>query len=267
MQSQPEITRELFHVQSNISFQLAPHLSVIRIGKPNDQNTPDIDVSSLPNADVVSRNHAEIRVQGSTYSIEDVGSSNGTYLNNTKLETRVRYSLNPGDKIDLGQGNKFTFIFQHKQNFVHPTNTPAATVPPSNTVNNSTNNSTATNIESQVLFISKLLGLVLMLAGLGFLTSSLVIGSAGFIYNTPLIALGTVGILILTYGGSNRRFGWVLIGIGVAIAIGSGGIFIVPITLFSFLLASGAFSAGYQLFTSGKIWNFNPLSLLEVMKK
>lgn len=73
-----------------------------------------------------------------------------------------------------------------------------------------------------------------MLAGLGFLTSSLVIGSFGFIVNVPLVALGIGGILTLTYGGSNRNFGWVLIGIGVAIAILSGGIIIVPITLFSF---------------------------------
>ena len=258
--SQPEITRKLFHVQSNTGFQLSPNLSVIRIGKPNHQSPPDIDVSNLPNADVVSRTHAEIRVQGSIYYIEDVGSSNGTYLNNIKLETRIRYSLNPGDKIDLGQGNKFTFIFLEAQNFVPPSNTPAATVTPNS-------NSAATAVESQVVLIGKLLGLVLMLAGLGFLSSSLVIGSVGFIYNTPLVVLGIAGILTLSYGGSNRRFGWVLIGIGVAIAIGSGGIAIVPITVFSFLLAFGAFSTGYQLFTTGKIWDFNPLSLIEVLRK
>ncbi|MGI2903888.1 hypothetical protein [Tolypothrix sp. VBCCA 56010] len=57
-----------------------------------------------------------------------------------------------------------------------------------------------------------------------------------------------------------------LIGIGVAISIARGGVAIVPMTLFSFLLATGSFSAGYQLFTSGKILDFNPLALKEVMR-
>jgi hypothetical protein len=48
--------------------------------------------------------------------------------------------------------------------------------------------------------------------------------------------------------------------------IASGGVAIVPMTLFSFLLAGGSFSAGYQLFTDGKIFNLNPLALKEVMR-
>lgn len=138
---------------------------------------------------------------------------------------------------------------------------------------NSTNNtaptkitSAATEAEIPITLITKLVGFALMLAGLGFLSSSLVIGSVGFIYNTPLIMLGVAGILVLNYGGSNRNLGWVLIGIGVAISIASGGVAIVPMTLFSFLLATGSFSAGYQLFTSGKIFNLNPLALKEVMR-
>ena len=88
------LSLELFHVQTNTNFKLPLTLSVIRIGKPNDQVPPDIDVSGLPDADVVSRIHAEIRVQGSNFFIEDLGSSNGTFLNNTNLEPKVRYSLN-----------------------------------------------------------------------------------------------------------------------------------------------------------------------------
>ncbi|MUG92311.1 FHA domain-containing protein [Scytonema sp. UIC 10036] len=261
---------ELLHVQTDTAFPLPPNLSVVHIGKPGGQTVPNIDVSGLPDADVVSRVHVQIWVQGSDYQLVDMGSSNGTYLNNVRLQPQNFYPLNLGDRISLGQGNKVTFIFQYKQTTV-PT--------PNNSVGNSSNAgvpphplpatviNTNKDAEIQVTIITQLIGFVLMLVGLGFLSSSLVIGSAGFIYNTPLIGLSIFGVLTLTYGGSNRRLGWVLIAIGVAIAIASGGIFIVPMTLFSFLLATGSFSVGYQLFTSGKVFNLNPLAIKEVFGK
>ncbi|WP_322729044.1 hypothetical protein [Nostoc sp. ChiQUE01b] len=36
------------------------NLSIVCIGKPNDQKPPDIDISGLPDSDVVSRIHAQI---------------------------------------------------------------------------------------------------------------------------------------------------------------------------------------------------------------
>ncbi|WP_242058121.1 MULTISPECIES: hypothetical protein [Nostoc] len=51
-----ESTLELFHIQTNTSLQFAANLSVICIGKPNDQQSPDIDVSGFPDSHVVSRN-------------------------------------------------------------------------------------------------------------------------------------------------------------------------------------------------------------------
>ncbi|MEC4812932.1 MAG: hypothetical protein SAK29_06610 [Scytonema sp. PMC 1069.18] len=44
-------------------------------------------------------------------------------------------------------------------------------------------------------------------------------------------------------------------------------VIIVPITLTSFLLATGSLSIGYQLFTSGKVFNLNPLAFREVLIK
>ena len=105
-------TAKLFHVQTSTSMELPQNLSVIHIGKPNDQIPPDIDVSGFPNSDIVSRVHSDIRVEGDIYYLEDVGSSNGTYVNHTPLLVGNRHRLRTGDRISLGKGDKMTFIFQ-----------------------------------------------------------------------------------------------------------------------------------------------------------
>lgn len=102
----------LLHIQTNTKIELPPHLSVIHIGKPNDRIPPDVDVSNLPDADVVSRIHADLRVEGGIYFLEDIGSTNGTYVNNLPLRTGDRYRLRPGDRISLGKGDKVSFLFQ-----------------------------------------------------------------------------------------------------------------------------------------------------------
>ena len=82
------------------------------MGKPNDLVAPDIDVSSFPCAEVVSRVHANIRVEGENYYIEDVGSANGTYINHNVLAKGNRHLLCVGDRIGLGKGDLVTFLFQ-----------------------------------------------------------------------------------------------------------------------------------------------------------
>lgn len=110
-QLQTQVAR-LLHVQTNTTVELPTNLAVIHIGKPNDRIPPDIDVSGFPNSEIVSRIHADIRVEGDIYYIEDVGSSNGTYINNAPLPTGNRHRLRPGDRVALGKGDKVTFLFQ-----------------------------------------------------------------------------------------------------------------------------------------------------------
>ncbi|MBH8556399.1 FHA domain-containing protein [Nostocaceae cyanobacterium CENA357] len=107
-----QITARLFHVQSDREIELPQTLSVIHIGKPNDRIPPDIDVSGFTNSEIVSRIHADIRVEGDAHYIEDVGSSNGTYINNLPLLPGNRHRLRPGDRISLGKGDLVTFLFQ-----------------------------------------------------------------------------------------------------------------------------------------------------------
>ncbi|MEA5535340.1 FHA domain-containing protein [Crocosphaera sp. XPORK-15E] len=102
----------LLHLQTQTQLELPQGLEVIHLGKPNEQIPPDLDVSGFPDSDVVSRIHADIRVEGDIFYIEDVGSANGTYINHTALPPGNRHRLRPGDRISLGKGDLVTFIFQ-----------------------------------------------------------------------------------------------------------------------------------------------------------
>jgi FHA domain len=103
---------QLLHIQTNTSQEIPPQLQIVHLGKPNDQIPPDIDVSGFPSAEVVSRIHANIRVEGESYYIEDIGSANGTYINHNILPKGNRHLLRTGDRIGLGKGDLVTFIFQ-----------------------------------------------------------------------------------------------------------------------------------------------------------
>jgi hypothetical protein len=54
----------------------------------------------------VSRNHAEVSLQSGKVTISDLGSSNGTYVNGTKLQGETE--LSPGDTVQFG-AVKFRF--------------------------------------------------------------------------------------------------------------------------------------------------------------
>lgn len=102
----------LLHLQTGSKIEIPLDLVVVRIGKPNKQIPPDIDVSSFPNSEIVSRIHADIRIEGDSYFLEDRGSSNGTYINHSPLLTGNRHRLRIGDRINLGKGDLMTLIFQ-----------------------------------------------------------------------------------------------------------------------------------------------------------
>ncbi len=53
-----------------------------------------------------SRKHAQVRREGDVFLVEDLGSTNGTFLNGEKIDGPTQ--LNPGDKIDVG-GSQVTF--------------------------------------------------------------------------------------------------------------------------------------------------------------
>ncbi|MGB3790353.1 MAG: FHA domain-containing protein [Phormidesmis sp.] len=102
----------LKHVQTQTSIAIPSQLSVVRIGKPNEHTPPDIDVSGLPDSEVVSRVHANLVIEDDVFYLEDMGSSNGTYINGLPLPTGNRHRLRVGDRIAFGKGDKVSFIFE-----------------------------------------------------------------------------------------------------------------------------------------------------------
>lgn len=55
----------------------------------------------------VSRQHCQFIYDGSKFYVEDMGSSNGTYLNNQKI---TRQEVTDGDAVTIG---KFILLFEH----------------------------------------------------------------------------------------------------------------------------------------------------------
>ena len=111
-QLQRQAVAHLLHVHSGTTIALPLTLSVIHIGKQNEQIPPDIDVAGFPHSEVVSRIHANIRLEADSFFIEDIGSANGTYINHTFLPPGNRHRLRHGDRIALGKGDLVSFLFQ-----------------------------------------------------------------------------------------------------------------------------------------------------------
>lgn len=64
---------------------------------------PDVDTTGTGGEDSgVSRRHAEIQQNGTQWILRDLGSTNGTFINNQRLAANSQGPLNPGDQIRLG---------------------------------------------------------------------------------------------------------------------------------------------------------------------
>lgn len=65
---------------------------------------PDVDTTrSDGDAAGVSRRHAEIVQQRDLWFLQDLNSTNGTYINNQRLAPHARQPLQSGDQIRLGK--------------------------------------------------------------------------------------------------------------------------------------------------------------------
>src|SRR5919112_1202858 len=81
-------------VEGTLAGQQIPLESVVDIGRgPSLPPHPDEDAQ-------VSRRHARVTVQGGEATVEDLGSTNGTYVNEQPIHSPR--SLRPGDRIRIG---------------------------------------------------------------------------------------------------------------------------------------------------------------------
>jgi pSer/pThr/pTyr-binding forkhead associated (FHA) protein len=68
-----------------------------------DGINPEVDLSSLEEADTTSRIHATIEHIGSTYTVTDLNSTNSTRINGKRLEPDKATPINDGDKLSFGK--------------------------------------------------------------------------------------------------------------------------------------------------------------------
>ncbi len=65
---------------------------------------PDLDLTDLGGLEKgVSRKHAVIHRTGGDYTVEDMGSVNGTFINKKRIEPHRPEALKPGDEVRFGK--------------------------------------------------------------------------------------------------------------------------------------------------------------------
>jgi pSer/pThr/pTyr-binding forkhead associated (FHA) protein len=71
---------------------------------PISEVFPDLDLTDFGGADGgVSRKHAVIHRSGGVITIEDMGSTNGTYVNKKKIQPHAPQAIKPGDEVRFGK--------------------------------------------------------------------------------------------------------------------------------------------------------------------
>ena len=76
----------------------------LRIGRrdPRQNHFPELDLAEHDRG-IASRHHATIQRDGDFYTITDLGSTNGTYLNGALITARLPQRLRQGDRIKIGE--------------------------------------------------------------------------------------------------------------------------------------------------------------------
>jgi pSer/pThr/pTyr-binding forkhead associated (FHA) protein len=104
-------------VAGRVSSQLPPGMALLVVRRGPNAGARfllDHDVTTSgrhPDSDIflddvtVSRRHAEFHRDGSTFTVRDVGSLNGTYVNRERVESAT---LNNGDEVQIG---KFRLVY------------------------------------------------------------------------------------------------------------------------------------------------------------
>ena len=86
------------------SFQLQRDSNLVGRTDPLSNIFPEVDLSRFDPNTKVSRRHARIWREGDTFMVEDLGSVNGTVINDIiRLEPRHPRPLDSGDRIKLGE--------------------------------------------------------------------------------------------------------------------------------------------------------------------
>ena len=96
--------QRLLHTKSSMEFFLANGAETT-IGRkdPVTGIHPDIDLTPVDGQRSISRRHAKIYRRGARFFIaEEIGTMNGTFVNNVRIETGVPMEIKQGDEVRFG---------------------------------------------------------------------------------------------------------------------------------------------------------------------
>ena len=89
---------KLAGIENEYTFELRPGTTMV-VGRAVNSDCPVVDAT-------VSRRHAELERAGETFTIRDLGSLNGTYVNRGRIESAV---LEDDDEVQIGK-YRLTFL-------------------------------------------------------------------------------------------------------------------------------------------------------------
>jgi len=87
-------------------FALPPKTAPILVGRATEQSNPpiNVDLTAFNGSDLgVSRTHARFERTGSRLFIRDLNSTNGTWINGTRLTPMNVHEIYHGDKVEFGR--------------------------------------------------------------------------------------------------------------------------------------------------------------------
>ena len=95
----------LRHVGSGQVLLLDPARSELLVGRPDPVTgiQPEINLGPFDTTRTLSRRHAKILREGGLYSVrEEVGTTNGTFVNGERIKTGMAVALKPRDRLRFG---------------------------------------------------------------------------------------------------------------------------------------------------------------------
>ena len=101
----PPPPRWLLRHSTGSEYPLRIGLAELLVGRPDPVTgtTPEVNLGALDTQRTLSRRHAKLLCEGATLFLrEEVGVTNGTFVNGLRLRTGIAHPLKPGDTLRFG---------------------------------------------------------------------------------------------------------------------------------------------------------------------
>lgn len=96
--------------ENGISFPISEAETILGRNSSSKSILNDIDLSKLDEKKIISRRHAMIQRKNNDFTLHDLDSRNGTYINGIRLSSTTPHALQNDDVIEFGSGGvKLTF--------------------------------------------------------------------------------------------------------------------------------------------------------------